>query len=144
MRIPGYRIELPEQPYRLMPGDFIDFKGAYDMSNGDTMVLRQYGRKLFAEIGDGPRTEIIPATRSEFVSLDEQLKMTLNRNFGGLVKGELLMASPPQTMGQAGGTGRSPAASWRRVARPIAPERYRRAGESIHRTVAAENCGNWV
>jgi hypothetical protein len=103
VRIPGYRIELPEQPYRLMPGDFNDFKGAYDMSNGDTMVLRQYGRKLFAEIGDGPRTEIIPAARNEFVSIDEQLKMTLNRNFDGLVKGELLMALPPQMMGQAGG-----------------------------------------
>jgi hypothetical protein len=102
VRIPGYRIELPEQPYRLMPGDFSDFKGAYDMSNGDTMVLRQYGRKLFADIGDGPRTEIIAAARNEFVSVDEQLKMTLNRNFDGLVKGELLMALPPQGMGQAG------------------------------------------
>ncbi|MET0856437.1 MAG: hypothetical protein ABWY27_06795 [Telluria sp.] len=103
VRIPGYQIQLPEQPYRLMPGDFNDFKGAYDMSNGDTMVLRQYGRKLFAEIGDGPRTEIIPAARNEFVSLDEHLKMTLNRNSDGLVKGELLMALPRQTMGQAGG-----------------------------------------
>ncbi|PIL46418.1 hypothetical protein CR105_04950 [Massilia eurypsychrophila] len=105
MRIPGYQIQLPEQPYRLMPGDFNDFKGAYDMSNGDTMVLRQYGRKLFAEIGDGPRTEIVPAARNEFVSVDEQLKMTLNRNVDGLVKGELLMALPRQTMGQAGGAG---------------------------------------
>ncbi|MFC0131021.1 hypothetical protein [Massilia eurypsychrophila] len=105
VRIPGYQIQLPEQPYRLMPGDFNDFKGAYDMSNGDTMVLRQYGRKLFAEIGDGPRTEIVPAARNEFVSVDEQLKMTLNRNVDGLVKGELLMALPRQTMGQAGGAG---------------------------------------
>jgi hypothetical protein len=103
VRIPGYRIQLPEQPYRLMPGDFNDFKGAYDMSNGDTMVLRQYGRKMFAEIGDGPRTEIVPAARKEFVSVDEALKMTLNRNFDGLVSGELLMSLPPQMMGQTGG-----------------------------------------
>ena len=101
VRIPGYLLELPQQPYRLMPGDFNDFKGAYAMSNGQTMVLRQYGRTLFAEIGDEPRTEIIPAARNQFVSVDEQLKMTLNRNFDGLVKGELLMALPQHTMGQA-------------------------------------------
>jgi hypothetical protein len=103
VRIPGYQIVLPEQPYRLMPGEFNDFKGAYDMSNGDTMVLRQYGRKMFVEIDDGPRTEIVPAARNEFVSVDERLKLTLNRNFDGLVNGELLMALPRQTMGQTGG-----------------------------------------
>ncbi len=101
VRIPGYRIALPQQPYRLMPGDFNDFKGAYAMSNGQTMVLRQYGRTLFAEIGDEPRTEIIAVARNQFVSVDEQLRMTLNRSFDGLVNGELLMALPPQTIGQA-------------------------------------------
>ena len=85
-----------------MPGDFNDFKGAYDLSNGDTMVLRQYGRTMFAEVGDGPRTEIVAASRNEFVSVDQRLKMTLNKHDDGPVTGELLMAMPQQALGQAG------------------------------------------
>lgn len=102
IRVPGYQIQLPAQPHRLMPGDFNDFKGAYDLSNGDTMVLRQYGRKMFAEVGDGPRTEIVAAARNEFVSVDQALKMTLNKHDDGPVTGELLMASPRPALGQAG------------------------------------------
>lgn len=104
IRVPGYQIQLPAQPHRLMPGDFNDFKGAYDLSNGDTMVLRQYGRKMFAEVGDGPRTEIVAAARNEFVSVDQALKMTLNKHDDGPVTGELLMASPRPALGQAGAT----------------------------------------
>jgi hypothetical protein len=102
VRIPGYQIELPVQPHRLMPGDFNDFKGAYDLSNGDSMVLRQYGRKIYADVGDGPRTELVAAARNEFVSVDQKLKMTLNKQDDGLVTGELLMAAPQTALGQAG------------------------------------------
>lgn len=105
VRIPGYQIQLPAQPYRLMPGDFDDFKGAYEMSTGDTMVLRQFGRKMFAEVGDGARTELVAAARNEFVSVDQKLKMTLNKHDDGLVRGELLMATPQQALGGAGGAG---------------------------------------
>jgi hypothetical protein len=105
VRIPGYQIQLPAQPYRLMPGDFDDFKGAYEMSTGDTMVLRQFGRKMFAEVGDGARTDLVAAARNEFVSVDQKLKMTLNKQDDGLVRGELLMATPQQALGQAGGAG---------------------------------------
>ena len=105
VRIPGYQIQLPAQPHRLMPGDFNDFKGAYDMSNGDTMVLRQYGRKMFVEVGDGPRTEIIAAARNEFVSVDQQLKMTLNKQDDGLVSGEMLIAAPRQVLGHLDSAG---------------------------------------
>jgi hypothetical protein len=102
VRIPGYQIELPAQPHRLMPGDFNDFKGAYDLSNGDSMVLRQYGRTLYADVGDGPRTELVAAARNEFVAVDRRLKMTLNKQDDGLVTGELLMAAPQTALGQAG------------------------------------------
>lgn len=105
VRIPGYQIQLPAQPHRLMPGDFDDFKGAYEMSDGDTMVLRQYGRKMFAEVGDRPRTEIVAAARNEFVAVDRQLSMTLNKHDDGRVTGELLMATPQRALGQAGGAG---------------------------------------
>lgn len=103
VRIPGYPIQLPDQPHRRMPGDFDAFKGAYDLSNGDTIVLRQYGRKVYADVGDRPRTELIAAARIEFVAVDRQLKMTLNTHEDGPVTGEMLIASPEQAMGQAGG-----------------------------------------
>jgi hypothetical protein len=88
-----------------MPGDLDDFKGAYEMSDGDTMVLRQYGRKLFAEVGDRPRTELVAAARNEFVAVDRQLSMTLNKQDDGQVTGEVLMATPQRALGQAGGAG---------------------------------------
>jgi hypothetical protein len=99
--VPGHPIQLPSQPHRLMPGDFDAFKGAYEMSNGDTMVLRQYGRKIFADVGERPRTELIASARNEFVSVDQQLKMTLNGHDDGQVTGELLMAAPQQAWEQA-------------------------------------------
>ncbi len=105
VQVPGYPIQLPAQPHRLMPGDFDAFKGAYDMSNGDTMVLRQYSRTIHADVGDRPRTELVPASRNEFVSVDRQLKMTLHTHDDGPVTGEMLIASPQQAIGQASGAG---------------------------------------
>lgn len=103
VQVRGYPIQLPAQPHRLMPGDFDAFKGAYDLSNGNTMVLRQYSRTIWAEVGDRPRIELVPASRNEFVSVDRQLKMTLQTHDDGPVTGEMLMASPAQAVGQAGG-----------------------------------------
>lgn len=97
VRIRGYQIELPAKPLHIFPGDFDIYKGAYDLSNGETMVLRQQGHRLFADIGARPRTEMVAAAPNVFVALDRQFKMTLSDNDFGPVTGELLLVMPSQS-----------------------------------------------
>jgi hypothetical protein len=93
VRIHGYQIELPAHPYKLYTGDFDTYQGAYDLSNGGTLVLRKVGRRIYAAVGDGPRKELVAAAPNVFVALDRQLKVTLNKE-GDDFSGELLMVAP--------------------------------------------------
>lgn len=104
VRIPGNQIELPAKIHRMYPGDFDTYKGTYDLSNGDTMVLRSYGRHMYAEVGNRPRTELVAAAHNVFVAVDKQLKMTLEEGIFGDITGELVMVVPRQSA-QANSTG---------------------------------------
>ena len=99
--IHGYQIELPAVPHRMALGDFDDYKGAYDLGNGDVLTMRQSGRRMYAELGDGQRRQIVSAGRGVFVALDRQLKVTLNRDKFGDVSGEVIMPAPRQDVAQA-------------------------------------------
>lgn len=96
VRIHGYQIQLPTHPYRMFAGDFDVYKGAYDLSNGESMVLRSYGSHMYAVIGDRPLTEMVAASGHEFVAVDRQFKMTLAHE-GGDVTGELLLVVPSKS-----------------------------------------------
>lgn len=96
MRMKEYQIELPTKVYRMYPGDFDTYKGVYDLSNGDTMVLRAIGRRIYAEVGKRPRTEMVAAAPNVFVAIDRQLKLTLEDGISGEVTGELIMVVPRQ------------------------------------------------
>jgi hypothetical protein len=100
VQVRGYQIELPAKPYRMFPGDFDIYKGAYDLSNGETMVLNSRGRRMFAEVGDRPRVELVAASPHEFVAVDRQLKMKLQENFGEIT-GEVLLVVPRQSSQQS-------------------------------------------
>lgn len=94
VRITGYQIELPAKPIHVFPGDFDPYKGMYDLSNGDTMKLSASGHRIFATIGERPRTELVKAAHNTFVALDRTLKMTLDEDTDGVMKGEMLMVVP--------------------------------------------------
>lgn len=93
VRIHGNQIEVPAQPYRMWQTNFDVYAGAYDLSNGETMTLFSRGSRMYAEIGDRPRTEVLAAKRNEFVAVDQQFKMTLASQMGD-VTGELLLRAP--------------------------------------------------
>lgn len=103
VRVRGYQIELPAQPYHMFLGDFDVYKGGYALSNGDTMTLLQRGRRLYAVIGDRPRTEMVAASRNEFVAVDRQFKMMLEHD-DWMVTGEVLLRVP-STSSQANADG---------------------------------------
>lgn len=99
--IRGYQIELPARPQRLGMYDFDAYKGAYDLGNGDVLTMLQVGRRIYAELGDGQRREIVSAGHGTFVALDRQLKVTLNRDNFGDVSGEVIMPVPRKDVAQA-------------------------------------------
>jgi protein gp37 len=104
VQVPGYQIELPTRIYRASAGDFNHYKGGYDLSNGDTMVLRSQGQHMYAIVGDRPQVELVAAAPNVFVAVDRQLQMTLEERNSGPIRGELLMVVPRQSA-QANATG---------------------------------------
>lgn len=96
VRVHGSQIEVPAQPYRMWQTNFDDFKGGYDLSNGEAMTLFSRGLRMYAVIGDRPMTEILAARRNEFVAADAQFKMTLAEGQGE-VTGEVLLKVPANT-----------------------------------------------
>jgi len=99
--IRGYQIELPAVPHRMNIGDFDTYKGAYDLANGDVLSLRQFGKRIYAELGNGERRQLVAAAPNVFVALDRQLKVTLNRDSFGDFSGEVIMMAPRSDMAQA-------------------------------------------
>jgi hypothetical protein len=99
--IRGYSIELPATAYRMFPGDFDDYKRVYDLANGDTLAMRQMGRRMLAQVGDGEPKELVAAAPGVFVALDRELKITLNRDNFGDFRGEVLMVVPGRATAQA-------------------------------------------
>jgi hypothetical protein len=96
IRITGHQIQLPEHRYPMFEGDFRPYQGWYDLSNGQTMRLRGYGNRIFVELDDGPRTQLVAASANTFVAVDRSLKMTLKHGDFDDVTGEVLMAVPTQ------------------------------------------------
>lgn len=99
--IRGYTIELPAKPYHMFAGDFDDYKQAYDLSNGGTLVMRQIGRRMYAGVNDGELKELVAAAPGVFVALDRELKISLNRDINGNFEGELFMVVPGRAAAQA-------------------------------------------
>ena len=105
VRIPAYQIDLPAKPIHVFPGDFDPYKGMYDLSNGGTMKLSASGHRIFATVGERPRTELVKAAHNTFVALDRTLKMTLDEDTDGIMKGEMLMVLPREAgVASAGGS----------------------------------------
>jgi hypothetical protein len=106
VRIPSnQRIELPSKIYRMWPEDFDKYRRIYDLSNGQTMsmtrALQPLGRKMYAKVGDGPRTEIVAVAPNVFVALNKQLKITLEETAWDDFRGEVLMVVPNRSPRQA-------------------------------------------
>lgn len=97
-------ITLPAKPYKMFPEDWDTFKGTYDMSNGQTMVLRRTGLRMYAKVANRPPQELVAAAENVFVAVDQQLKMTLVDEGLGHVTGQMVMVAPPQSARQSNAT----------------------------------------
>lgn len=108
IRIPAYTIQTPAQTYRMMPSDLAFYKGAYDLSNGETLMLTASGHQLYGAVGDRPRTELVSIGNDTFVAIDRQLQVTIEKDIHGQVGGEVLMAMPAAGVASARQDGLTP------------------------------------
>jgi hypothetical protein len=93
VRIRGNEIALPAHAHVMLRGDFDEYAGWYELSNGVVMTLSQKGRRMYARLGNGEPKELVAAQSNVFVALDRELKITLNSDLGG----EVLMKVPARS-----------------------------------------------
>jgi hypothetical protein len=102
IRIPATQaaIEVPARTLRMHDIDFGAYQGAYELGNGGLLQLTAQGRRMYAQIDDGARSEIVGTGRQDFVALDRSMKMSFERLDNGDLGGELLIARTPAVAGE--------------------------------------------
>lgn len=79
----------PQTAYYMWPEEFLEYKGDYELSNGERLYLNKLGNKMFAQVGKQSRHEIIAIKRGGFVAVDNKMKMQIDISADGYVTGEL-------------------------------------------------------
>lgn len=97
---PQLRIEAPTRRYYMDEADFGAFKGGYELSNGQVLVLKRVGTRMYAEVGEMGQHQIVAVSHNTFVALDQKLQVRIDIDQRGDVGGELLMVVPASLAGQ--------------------------------------------
>jgi hypothetical protein len=91
---PELRIEAPTRRHFMDEAEFGAFKGGYQLSNGQVLVLKRMGTRMYAEVGDMGQHQIVAISRNTFVALNQKLQVRIDIDQRGDVGGELLMVVP--------------------------------------------------
>ena len=104
VEVRGSQIRTPLPASSVLPHALEDYTGAYHLSNGERMIIRKAGQRMFAEIGYRPRKELVVVGANEFMALDRQVSMTFLEDRDGAMTGDLsMLMKVPRTLGDAGG-----------------------------------------
>lgn len=91
---PAYTITLPGQIYRMPLDQFAEYRGMYDLSDGQTLSVYNRGRIMYAGfVGKGGH-EIVATGPDTFVARDKMLKMRIENHMNGEVSGEVYYVVP--------------------------------------------------
>jgi len=96
-------IDVPAKPLRLDRDDFDRYRGAYDLSNGQTLQVFRDGLRMYAEVDQLGRHQIVASARNAFVALDKKMKMRIDLRDDGSVGGELVMMVPAANLAGVAG-----------------------------------------
>lgn len=103
VEVRGSLFQLPATPYKIW--DLETYTGAYHLSNGERMFVRKAGQRMYAEIGNRPRKEIVATGAKDFVALDRQLQISFEDGDNGDIGGQLSMFMVvPNRLGDANGS----------------------------------------
>lgn len=95
--------------HNMWPDTYGGLAGGYDLANGRTLAVTNWGLQMFARIDAGPAVEIGVVGPNTFVAYDRSFEFTLIPQDNGDVRGELLEkvpnggSSPPVAGNGAGG-----------------------------------------
>ena len=54
--------------YHVAPGDFADFRNAYELTNGQILRFTQSGNQFYTQLDDGQRVRIFASSPTAFVT----------------------------------------------------------------------------
>jgi hypothetical protein len=92
------RIELPDTYKKMWPDQYEAYKGAYNLSNGQTLSIRSFGTNMVAYIDNDKWHKLVAVAPNTFVALDRQLKMEINLLDDGDANGWVHMVVPAQKL----------------------------------------------
>jgi hypothetical protein len=61
--------------YKLQPHQIDDIKGVFMFDDGTTLKISNVGRKLYAELGQRGKAEMVPVAENHFVVPDQHMTM---------------------------------------------------------------------
>jgi len=92
------QIDLPAGYHTMWPDQFFQYLRAYDLSNGQTLVLYNRGSTVYASLDHGQPHKLVTTAGNTFVALDRSLKMHIDLGEGEQASGYVLIAVPEQRM----------------------------------------------
>lgn len=87
-------IDVPSRRHYMDSAEYDEFRGWYQLSNGQTLSLSGKPGFMYAEIDQQGSHRIVATGRNAFVALDRQLKMRIDLRDDGSVGGEVVMVVP--------------------------------------------------
>ena len=87
--ISGVRSDLTEQVRPIGAGEFNQFAGSYELSNGNSLALFTRGLKKYAALHGESWHELVATSANSFASKDRQLKIDIYRDDNGTVHGDV-------------------------------------------------------
>lgn len=90
------KIELPSQVYKIRSAEFNDVKGQYDLENGMILTVQSTGRRMYAEMDNMSKVELVAAAPNIFVAKNKQLKLTFEQMPNGNIGYVLVKFVAPQ------------------------------------------------
>lgn len=98
--VPGHalRIDAPTHVRYMDKDEFYPYRATYTLANGQELTLSARGNRMYAEVDDLGKHQIVATSANSFTALDQQLQMTINLLPNDNVTGELLMVVPESTI----------------------------------------------
>lgn len=98
VRVRGYQLEAPASMYVPSDAEFAEVRGRYQLSDGRSMVLSQFGRHMYAAIGQGEPKRILAAGDDTLMATDRSLKVTLQRDQRDEFWGDIVLTVPSDSL----------------------------------------------
>jgi hypothetical protein len=98
VQAPRLTIDLPDRPYNIAASELREFRGSYELANGQILRLSGVGKAMYGEIDELGEHRLVPSNHNTFVALDRKLQVRIDREQYGEPGGEVLMVVPSRNL----------------------------------------------